>query len=136
VRAKYAATSPGELPDFDSLLRTHPFDVHGPGALAATLREVRPHLVVHSAGPFQGQGYAVARTCAAAGVHYVDLADGADFVCGFSAALDALAKERQVVLLTSASSVPALPSAAMSLLIAQLKLQKEASSPPPSAQPT
>jgi saccharopine dehydrogenase-like NADP-dependent oxidoreductase len=53
------------------------------------LRSAAPGLVVHTAGPFQGQGYAVAQAAASCGAHYIDLADGRRFVCDFAAALDA-----------------------------------------------
>src|SRR5512145_1090057 len=51
------------------------------------LRSLYPDLVVHCAGPFQGQDYRVAAAALAAGAHYVDLADGRDFVAGFAAQL-------------------------------------------------
>lgn len=75
------------------------------------LRELSPTLLINTAGPFQGQEYDVARTCAAAGVNYVDLADGREFVAGFSTALDAAARDSGVALVSGASSVPALSSA-------------------------
>src|SRR4051812_43088182 len=46
--------------------------------------------VMHTAGPFQGQGYAVARASIDAGCNYIDLADGREFVSGIGA-LDSLA---------------------------------------------
>ena len=52
----------------------------------------------------------MARACLAAGVHYVDLADGRDFVRDFSV-LDAEAKAVGVVLVSGASTVPGLSSA-------------------------
>lgn len=68
-------------------------------------------LVIHTAGPFQAQGYAVARAAARAGAHYIDLADGRRFVCDFPAALqDSFAAAGRVAI-TGASTVPALSSA-------------------------
>ena len=52
--------------------------------------------VVHVAGPFQGQDYAVAESCIRHGVHYLDLADDRAFVCGIGR-LDAAAKEADVL---------------------------------------
>lgn len=78
---------------------------------AAVLGQERPQLVINCAGPFQGQGYAVARACLEAGAHYVDLADGRDYVLGFGAALDALARERGLLAVTGASTVPGLSAA-------------------------
>lgn len=78
---------------------------------AARLAALRPGLVIHTAGPFQGQGYAVAEAVAAAGAHYVDLADGRRFVCDFSAALDARFRAAGRLAVAGASSVPGLSSA-------------------------
>jgi uncharacterized protein YbjT (DUF2867 family) len=72
-------------------------------------------LVINAAGPFQGQDYRVARTCIAAGVHYLDLADSQDFVVGF-ADLDRAAREEGVVAVTGASTVPALSAAVIDAL--------------------
>lgn len=78
--------------------------------LAEALAVHKPAVVIHTAGPFQGSDYAVAEACIAAGVHYLDLADGRAFVGGFDA-LDAAAKAAGVLAITGASSVPALSSA-------------------------
>ena len=66
-------------------------------------------IVVHTCGPFQGQDYSVAMACIRAGAHYIDLADGRDFVCGI-ASLDKLAKEKNLLIVSGASSVPGLSS--------------------------
>ncbi len=79
--------------------------------LVDALRPLRIDALVHTAGPFQGQDYRVARACIAAGVHYIDLADGRDFVVGIGA-LDAAARRAGVAVVAGASSVPALSGAA------------------------
>lgn len=84
-------------------------DATAPG-LAGQLAAMRVDTVVHTAGPFQGQDYSVARAAIAAGANYVDLADGRDFVAGIGQ-LDALARERGVLVTSGASSLPALSSA-------------------------
>jgi saccharopine dehydrogenase-like NADP-dependent oxidoreductase len=84
-------------------------DAHGP-EFAAALRERGIHVLVHTAGPFQGQNYDVARAAIAAGCHYIDLADGRSFVSGI-ATLDSAARERGVTVVSGASSVPCLSSA-------------------------
>lgn len=86
--------------------------------LAQALMDLDVGLLIHTAGPFQGQDYAVAQACAHAKVHYIDLADGRRFVCDFAQALHArfLAAER--VAITGASTVPALSSAAVEALCA------------------
>jgi saccharopine dehydrogenase-like NADP-dependent oxidoreductase len=84
-------------------------DARGAG-LAGRLRELRADVVVHTAGPFQGQDYDVARAAIEARCHYIDLADGRAFVAGI-AALDTLARANDVSVISGASSVPALSSA-------------------------
>ena len=81
-------------PDLEHVLRTHGID-----------------LVVHTAGPFQQQGYAVAEAAAAATSHYIDLADGRRFVCDFPAAMDARFQTAGRCAISGASTVPALSSA-------------------------
>lgn len=78
--------------------------------LAPVLREHRPLLVIDTAGPFQGSSYAVPQACIAAGVNYLDLADGRDFVCRIGA-LDQEARAAGVAVISGASSVPALSGA-------------------------
>lgn len=82
------------------------------GDLAAALRREKPSVVVHTCGPFQGSDYRVARICMAAGVHYIDLADGRDFVRDFRE-LDAEARAAGVTLVSGASTVPGLSSAVL-----------------------
>ncbi len=76
-------------------------------SLGDWLRDLGIDLVVHTAGPFQGQDYRVAAACVNAGCHYIDLADARDFVTGFDT-LDAKARARGVTLVSGASSVPGL----------------------------
>lgn len=60
--------------------RVEPLVLDAPGGLGAALRSERPDLVIHTAGPFPAQDYAMAELCIGAGVHYIDIADGRDFV--------------------------------------------------------
>lgn len=83
------------------------------------LRALAPSIVLHTAGPFQGQDYRVAEACVELGSHYIDLADGRGFVTGFST-LDAAARHRGVLLVTGASTLPAVSSAAVDQLGANL----------------
>ena len=78
--------------------------------LADVLRRLQVDVLVHTAGPFQGQNYTVARAAIAAGCHYVDLADGRQFVAGIDS-LTASASDAGVTVIGGASSVPALSSA-------------------------
>jgi hypothetical protein len=75
-------------------------------------------VVVDAAGPFHAYGddpYRLARAAIAAGVHYLDLSDNADFCAGISA-LDAEARGAGLCVLSGLSSVPALSSAAVRAL--------------------
>ncbi len=78
--------------------------------LAAVLKQYQPQVVIHTSGPFQAQGYEVAQACIQQGCHYIDLADARAFVSGIGQ-LDSAARERQVLICSGASSVPALSSA-------------------------
>jgi saccharopine dehydrogenase-like NADP-dependent oxidoreductase len=78
--------------------------------LIAALQKAKPDIVIHTSGPFQGQGYSVAEACIDYGCHYIDLADGRDFVTGISA-LDQKAKAKGVSIITGASSVPTMTAA-------------------------
>ena len=90
-------------------------DINDPN-LTQLLLDLGAGLVIHTAGPFQAQGYAVALAVAAAGAHYIDLADGRRFVCDFPAALDAPFRRQQRIAITGASTVPALSSAVIDYL--------------------
>src|SRR5687768_6124487 len=52
-------------------------------------------LVINASGPFQSQDYSIPEACIDAGCHYIDLADGRDYVARF-AGLDAAARQRRV----------------------------------------
>lgn len=84
------------------------FDIHRD--LTARLEALHPAVVVNTCGPFQTGSYDAARCCIARNVHYVDLADGRDFVAGIGA-LDADAKAHGVAVVSGASTVPGLSSA-------------------------
>jgi len=98
-----------ELQDKPAAVSAAAVDQDAP-SLADWLGELNPTVVIHTAGPYQGQDYRVAQACIDAGCHYVDLADGRDFVAGFYA-LDAAAKDAGVVLVTGASTLPGVSSA-------------------------
>lgn len=89
--------------------------------LARAIREAGAELVIHTAGPFQSQDYRVPHAAAAAGAHYIDLADGRRFVCDFPAALDATFRDAGRSAVSGASTVPALSSAVVDHLTAGWK---------------
>lgn len=78
--------------------------------LPAYLQRLRPTVVVNTCGPFQQKSYNIAEACIAAKIHYIDLADGRDFVTGITA-LDEAAKAAGVSVISGASTVPGLSSA-------------------------
>lgn len=80
---------------------------------AEDLAATRAAVVVDAAGPFQGASYALALASVEAGLPYVDIADGRDFVAGFVAMVDGVARRRGVAAVTGASSTPALSNAAL-----------------------
>ncbi len=90
-------------------------DIHSPG-FERDLGTLRPGLVIHCAGPFQGQYYRVARAALAAGAHYLDLADGREFLARFREQNDAAAKAADRIALSGASTLPALSTAVIDSL--------------------
>ncbi len=109
--AGIALTIGGRAPaKAEALARTlgaEALEIDAAGEIGEALARARPNLLIHTAGPFQGQDYRVAEACIAAGVHYCDLADGRGFVTGIGA-LDAPARAAGVAVIAGASSVPAL----------------------------
>ena len=83
------------------------------GDVDAQIGAVKPDLVVDATGPFQLYGsdpYRVVRACIGLSVHYMDLADGAEFVEGI-AHFDQAAKARRLYILSGVSSFPVLTAA-------------------------
>ncbi|MGD8642768.1 MAG: saccharopine dehydrogenase NADP-binding domain-containing protein [Chromatiales bacterium] len=99
---------PGSMVDREVL------DQHADG-FERELRLLGPDVVIHTAGPYQGQDYRVARACIECGSHYIDLADGREFVEGF-ASLHEQAAEKGILLVSGASSLPGLSSAVVEAL--------------------
>ena len=85
---------------------------------AARLSQSQPALLINASGPYQGQDYRLARTCIAAGVHYVDLADTRGFVAGIGT-LDEEARRAGVLVVSGASTVPALSAAVVDAYVEQ-----------------
>jgi len=78
--------------------------------LARTLSRLQVDILIHTAGPYQRQDYSVARAAIEADCHYIDLADGRQFVAGIGSLADS-ASARGISVISGASSVPALSSA-------------------------
>jgi saccharopine dehydrogenase-like NADP-dependent oxidoreductase len=77
---------------------------------AAALREINPAIVIDTVGPFQARDRKIARICMELGIHYIDLADGREFVQGVGA-LNPEALANDVLVISGASTVPALSCA-------------------------
>ncbi len=77
---------------------------------AEQLRKLGVNLLIHTSGPYQGQGYEVAESCLQAGAHYLDLADGRTFVSGIKS-LNSEAERKGLLVVSGASTLPALSSA-------------------------
>ena len=77
---------------------------------AAVLKKLGPAVLIDTVGPFQTRDRKLAQICIDLGIHYLDLADGRDFVQNVCA-LDAAAAERNVLVISGASTLPALSSA-------------------------
>lgn len=86
--------------------------------LQESLSGARVDTVIHAAGPFQNQDYAVARAAIRARCNYIDLADGRAFVTGIGT-LDLEARRQQVSAVSGASSVPGLSSAVVDRYLPQ-----------------
>ena len=78
-----------------------------------------PFAVIHTAGPYQGQDYRVAEACINVGSHYIDLADGRDFVNNFKLLNDA-AQTSGVLLVSGASTLPGISTAVIDVLRTKL----------------
>jgi saccharopine dehydrogenase-like NADP-dependent oxidoreductase len=89
-------------------IRTLAVDSHALNA--AELKKLNPAVLIDTVGPFQTRDRKLAQICIALGIHYLDIADGRDFVQNVGA-LNAVAMERNVLVVSGASTLPALSSA-------------------------
>lgn len=89
------------------------------------LTALSPDLVIHCVGPFQGQDYRVAEAALKARCHYIDLADGRAFVGGFEKRFNGEAIDKAVVLVSGASTLPAISSAVIDALGSRLAFLDE-----------
>jgi saccharopine dehydrogenase-like NADP-dependent oxidoreductase len=94
---------------------------------ATALGRLSPSIVIHCAGPFQWQDYRVSQASMAAGAHYIDLADGREFVAHFAGHLDSTARAVDVLAVSGASTLPALSSAVVDSLLARFRQLREIS---------
>ena len=79
------------------------------------IADLNPDLVLDASGPFQVYGedpYRIVRAAIEAGISYIDIADGRAFVSGITA-FDRPARDRDVFVLSGASTYPALTAAVL-----------------------
>jgi hypothetical protein len=93
-------------------------DCRAPDA-AERLQALRPNVVVDTVGPFQERSHELARGCAENRIHYIDLADSRRHVCRM-VELDPLARDTGTLLVSGASTVPALSTAVVDELVRDL----------------
>lgn len=91
------------------------------GDIDAQLCALAPDIVVDASGPFQNYGdpWRLVRAALAGKIHYLDLADGADFVKGIARFNDE-ARFRGIFVLSGVSSFPVLTAAVVRRLAAGL----------------
>lgn len=103
-------------PDFRQRgIQTAALDIAASGFQGA-LRRLDAGTVIHCAGPFQGQDFSVAHAVLACGAHYIDLADGREFVARFAQEVSAAALAAKRFAVSGASTLPALSSAVVDAL--------------------
>ncbi|WP_282607324.1 saccharopine dehydrogenase family protein [Pelagibius sp. Alg239-R121] len=98
------------ISELDSVHKPEAYTLDINIGITEALGAIRPDIVVHTSGPFQAQGYGVAEACIEYGCHYIDLADGRVFVSGITK-LNTKAQEKNILVVSGASSVPCLTSA-------------------------
>lgn len=95
----------------ESSIEIATFDVNK--ELSTRLEKLKPKLVINTVGPFQNSDYSIAKNCIQQKIHYIDLADGRDFVNGIGS-LNSEATANNVLVISGASTVPGLSSAVIS----------------------
>jgi hypothetical protein len=88
-------------------------------AVVAYVRDQRVRVVVDAVGPFQGRDHVLPERVAAAGAHWIDLADAREYVGGI-ARLHDHARRHDVLVTSGASTVPALSVAVVDRLLDDL----------------
>jgi hypothetical protein len=111
ARASACAATLGPRP-----IRSLAIDITDTAQVRALLAQ-RLAVVIDTAGPFQDRNLDVAESCVERGIHYVDIADGRARVAGVTE-LDAAARGRDTLVVSGASTVPAVSSAVVADLVA------------------
>ncbi len=115
IAGRSAAKAAEFCAGFRGRARAVPLSFDRNGDVEAQLRQSHPHLIVDASGPFQSYGedrYRLVKAALAAGVDYIDLADGSEFVKGIRR-FDREAKARGTFVLSGVSTLPVLTAAAV-----------------------
>ncbi len=116
-----------------------PVMVDRDGDIRASLAKLQPDLVVDASGPFQAYGkdpYRVVVAAITLGIHYADLADGAEFVRGIGQ-FNGAARRAYVFAISGLSTCPALTTAAVRHLsrdLSQVETIEAGIAPSPAAE--
>ena len=89
--------------------RTFSVDATLPDEIGRLFAE-EPAIVIDTIGPFQSRDLSLARRCIEAGIHYVDIADSRERVAAIGE-LDSAARTAGVIVVSGASTVPAISTA-------------------------
>lgn len=84
------------------------------------LAKLNVDCLIHTSGPYQGQGYGVAQACIATDTNYIDIADGREFVNTFGSLNDD-AVANNLLLVSGASTLPGVSSAVVSKFMSEFK---------------
>ena len=104
--------------------RIYPLDVDATALGADQLQALNPRIVIDTVGPFQARDRRLAQICIGLGIHYLDLADGREFVADVGV-LNASAIQHDVLIVSGASTVPALSSAVIEHLAEDFSIIEE-----------
>ena len=122
-----ASRSPGDAPRniaTGTRIQRAQLDLASP-QFSEALKKLSPRLLIHCAGPFQGQDYRAVSAAICAKAHYIDLADSRDFVANFAKSNDDAARAANVLAVSGASTLPALSSAVVDHLAGRFRSLKE-----------
>ncbi|UTW56377.1 saccharopine dehydrogenase family protein [Kordiimonas sp. SCSIO 12610] len=95
--------------DLSAINPATPFEMDINDDILKSLKRAKPDIVIHTSGPFQWQDSFVAQACIDYGCHYIDLADGREFVSKINL-LNSQAIKKNLLIVSGASSVPCLSS--------------------------
>lgn len=96
------------LKNVECEISTKEIDIHN--LCKSELEELGLFALINACGPYHEQDYSVAEICIDLGIHYIDLSDNRAYVSGIRS-LQVKATQASVIVISGASTVPALSSA-------------------------